>query len=309
MNEWENQLFAFQNQYKVTGKGTLAVVLHITRIAITKGLPLNANELVTEKQAKVLGLGKGAVQKILADHGITRVLAEEGGQTSRGAMGIMQAYVALLNRMQQDGLTDLAAVEGWWVDRVRDYFAAQPFTLKYESGNSFGAMIRDLFSQAERRQTEMPGATVMGTVLQHLVAAMLTILMPDVALEIHGTSVADGPTARSGDFSMADVVIHCTTSASEGLMRKCQRNMDSGHRPIIITIASRVEKAENMIEDNGLKGKIDVWDIEQFLSTNIYELSKFQVATRKPTIERIIEVYNEIVSKHETDPSLKIEIG
>ena len=40
---------------------------------------------------------KYRIQRILADHGITRVLAEEGGRTSRGSVGLMQKYVEFLN--------------------------------------------------------------------------------------------------------------------------------------------------------------------------------------------------------------------
>lgn len=50
-----------------------------------KGLPLNPDELLTEAGGQVLGLGRGAVQAVLNRHGITRVLAAEGGRTSRQA--------------------------------------------------------------------------------------------------------------------------------------------------------------------------------------------------------------------------------
>ena len=303
------RLQEFQKAHKVFGKGPLALVLHISRVARTEGLPLNVEAMKTERQGQVKGLGKAAVQKILSDYGIDRVLAEEGGRTSRGAMGIMPSYVIFLNELKALGLDDLPRIESWWVDKVREHFAAKPFSLKYEVGKSFGEMIRDLFSQAETRQREVRGATLAGTVLQHLVAAKLSIVAPDSLKEIHGAAVADGPTSRGGDFLLHDVVIHCTTSASEGLMQKCQRNIESGQRPIIITLSSRVNKAESMIEDYSLKGRVEVWDIEQFLSTNIYELSGFQAVKRKPTLERLVDAYNKIVAECETDPSLKIELG
>ena len=41
-------------------------------------------ELLTEGGGQVFGLGKSAVQSILHRHDITRVLASEGGRTSRG---------------------------------------------------------------------------------------------------------------------------------------------------------------------------------------------------------------------------------
>ena len=137
-----------------------------------------------------------------------------------------------------------------------------------------------------------------------------------MGLKWQSGSVVGGKSYQRGDHDEKkrgddkySMVIHCTTSASEGLMQKCQRNIESGQRPIIITLSSRVNKAESMIEDYTLKGRVEVWDIEQFLSTNIYELSGFQAVKRKPTLERLVDAYNKIVAECETDPSLKIELG
>ena len=37
------------------------------------------------------------------------------------------------------------------------------------------------------------------------------LIMPENSFEIHGASVADGPTDRNGDFVIGSTVIHCTT--------------------------------------------------------------------------------------------------
>ena len=77
-NSLPSRLQQFRESARITGKGALAVVLHVTRYARDYGLPLHADDLITEGSGQVLGLGKGAIQKILADHGIMQVLAEEG---------------------------------------------------------------------------------------------------------------------------------------------------------------------------------------------------------------------------------------
>ena len=59
----------------------------------SEGLPLDPDQLVTKSGGQVRGLGQSQVQKILARHGIERVLAAEGGRTSRGSLGNMRAYV------------------------------------------------------------------------------------------------------------------------------------------------------------------------------------------------------------------------
>ncbi len=66
------------------GKCQLCVALVITQHAKNMGLPLDPDKLITEGGGQVLGLGQGAVQAILNRHQIKRVLASEGGRTSRG---------------------------------------------------------------------------------------------------------------------------------------------------------------------------------------------------------------------------------
>lgn len=87
MTSLEKRLTDFRDANSLKSKGQLAVMLHITRLAVESGLPLDPETLRTGKEGQVKGLGKGRVQNILKDHGITRVLAEEGGRTSRGSLG------------------------------------------------------------------------------------------------------------------------------------------------------------------------------------------------------------------------------
>lgn len=147
----------------------------------------------------------------------------------------------------------------------------------------------------------------MGTVLQHLVAAKLCLIMPENAFEIHGASVVDAPTERSGDFVINNTIIHCTTMPGALLIEKCKANLRGGCHPVIITIFERVHTALNLAEDAGLAGRVEVWDIQQFLSSNVYEHSLFDESKRNSTLSDIIGRYNEIVLEAETDPSLRIE--
>lgn len=57
----------------------------------------------------------------------------------------------------------------------------------------------------------------------------------------------------------------------------------------------------------GLAGRVEVWDVQQFLSANVYEHSLFDETRRNSTLSGIIERYNKIVLEAETDPSLRIE--
>ena len=65
--------------------------------------------------------------------------------------------------------------------------------------------------------------------------------------------------------------------------------------------------APSLAEDSGLAGRVEGWDIQQFLSANVYERSRFDEAKRNSTLSSIIDRYNKIVLEAETDPSLRIE--
>ena len=309
MSELHQQLAEYQKDRKLTSKGKLAAILFVSRLAKRDGLPLDSGTLITDNKGQVLGLGKTAVQAILGEHGITRVLAEEGGRTSRGSLGNMQDYVGFLNALHEEGLADTEAIEAWWAARVRDFFTAQPFTLRYDTSKSLRAIVRDLLAQAIKRQKDNPGTMYAGAVLQHLVGAKLALVLPEGAVSNNGFSVADAVTNRSGDFIIDEVIIHVTTAPGEALMRKCAANLQAGARPIIVTTYESMPGAESLASIQGIDGRVDILEVEQFIATNVYEISQFKTAERKVTVERLIEKYNMIVDECETDPSLRVSVG
>lgn len=309
MNELHLALSAYRKANRITTQGKLATILFVSRLGKQRGLPLDSSLLVTDNQGQVQGLGKASVQAILKDHGITRVLAEEGGRTSRGSLGRMHEYVVFLNGLHQEGIADVDLIEDWWVDRVKDFFAGQPFVLRYDTSRSLRSMVRDLLAQAIKRQKENLGTQYAGAVLQHLIGAKLSLVLPQGTLQHHGYSVSDAMSSRAGDFAIDDVILHVTTAPGEALMRKCAANLDGGYRPIIITVHSNMPAAESLAEIQGIGGRIDVLEAEQFIATNLYEISLFKTKERKITIERLVEKYNEIIDICETDPSLQVILG
>lgn len=310
MNKLQSNLSEFRAAKGFKGKGQLSVALHITRVAKNQGLPLDAATLRTGKSGQVQGLSKSAVQAVLADYGIERVLAEEGGRTSRGSLGNMEDYVAFLNQLHQGGLANLKAIESWWVDRVKEYFSSKPFVLHYDTGKSLRSIISDLLEQAFKRQKDNPGVTYAGTMLQHLVGAKLEMILPeDKRPQHHGANVADTPTARNGDFIIDDVAIHVTTAPTESLLRKCKENLGAGLRPIVVTIADSRPGAVSLAKVQSIEDRVDIIEAEQFIATNVMEWSSFAPSLQKFEIGRLIEKYNEIVQSVETDLSLKISVA
>jgi hypothetical protein len=219
----------------------------------------------------------------------------------------MIKYVDFINNWQKQADIDFVAVEAFWAQQINEYFRNQPFTLPADTSRTIGANLEELFNQARKRQTENPGTQYLGSVLQHLVAAKLAIILPPDSFTIHGASVADSPTDRGGDFVIGETIIHCTTAPGEPLIRKCQANLQAGSRPLIITLYERVPMALTLADDAGLTGRIEVWDIQQFLATNISERSLFDPNARNTQTNEIIQAYNTIIDATETDPSLRIE--
>jgi len=139
----------FNKDRKFNRKGPLCVALVVTQHARKMGLPLDPDKLLTDAGGQVLGLGKGAVQAVLNRHGITRVLAAEGGRTSRGSISNMREYVAFLNGQAAGGAVDLDAVEAFWIERVHEFFSAKPFKIRLDASRSLRTLVRDVIAQAE----------------------------------------------------------------------------------------------------------------------------------------------------------------
>jgi hypothetical protein len=83
----------------------------------------------------------------------------------------------------------------------------------------------------------------------------------------------------------------------------------AGKRPIILTVAKMMGSADGLAEQIGIQGRVEVMDAIQFLAANLYEMSLFKASARTITLGRLVEKYNDIVDKHETDASLRISLG
>ncbi|MCT4684093.1 MAG: DUF4928 family protein [Roseicyclus sp.] len=308
MADLEAALHAFNKARRFGRKGPLCVALVTTQHARKMGLPLDPDDLLTDKGGQVLGLGKAAVQSVLKRHGIDRVLASEGGRTSRGSIDNMRAHVALLNDLHRQGIADLDAIEGYWIEQVHAFFAGKPFKVKLDGSRSLRVLVRDVLAQAEDRQKTTPGMQFMGAVLQHLVGAKLDCALGAGQFGHNSFSTSDAQSGRAGDFFIGDVALHVTTSPGEGVVQRCKENLDDGYRPVIVTTARGLTAAEVLCENAGIGERVDVFEVEQFIALNLYELGRFAAEGRRVAVTDLVTRYNEIVEEVETDPSLMIEV-
>lgn len=304
-----HRLAEFNAANRFDQKGRLSVALVVTRHAGERGLPIAPDDLVTSGKGQVLGLGKGAVQAILLKHGISRVLAEEGGRTSRGSMGNMRIYVEFLNGLHADGLADLTAIEDYWISRVQAYFQGKPFKINLDTSKSVRAVVRDVIAQARERQRKGDGTQYVGAMMQHLIGAKLDCVLGKGKFEHNSFSTSDVQTGRPGDFFLGDVAMHATTSPGEAVIKRCEHNLSQGYRSILITVREKVAVAEGLADNAMLGERIDIFEVEQFLASNLHELGNFASAGRKAAIEELVTRYNDIIDVFETDVSMKIDLA
>ena len=304
------QLQAFGARSTFSGKGPLCVFLVMTEQVKNKSWPLQPDAFLTEQGGQVLGLGRSAVQAILQRHGITQVLAQEGGRTSRGSIANMRDYLDFLNNLHQLGvLIDWQSAENFWVDKIRAFFSSKPLRLSMDNTHSVRAMVRKLIQQAFIWQKEQSGVTLAGTLMQHLVGAKLTSINMQ-GLVHHSANQNDQDVSRTGDFDLGDVSIHVTSSPTESLLLKCQANLEASRRPLIVTLSNGVITAQSLAENIGLTDRIDIIDFEQFIATNIHEHSQFDLAARRTLIQELIARYNDLIDTHEGgDGRLKIVLA
>ncbi|MEI8242809.1 MAG: DUF4928 family protein [bacterium] len=282
--------------------GAICVALVVTRHAIERGMPLNAAALLNGKSGEIRCLGKRLVQSILADYGVTRILASAGGRTSRGNVRKMRAYVDWLNANVHSPDFDLAVIEEWWVNiaKVTPPFCGK-LRFRIDPNLSLRTTLRGLLGCLARLEN---GMCFRDTMMRHLVGAKLELML-GYDLQTHRAFAADSVTDRQGDFKIEDVVIHVTTSPGEGLLRKCVSNLDQGLRPLIITSFKNVVVAETLAENAGVVGRVEIFDVEQFLASNILELSKFKTEGQRITVHDLVKRYNKLADC-ENNPGILI---
>jgi Domain of unknown function (DUF4928) len=167
--------------------------------------------------------------------------------------------------------------------------------------------VRDVLDQAEERQKTTPGVYYAGAVMQHMVGAKLDCALGPGKFEHNSYSTSDQQSGRSGDFFLGDVAIHVTTSPGEAVIERCRDNLNDGFRPILVTGQRGFTVAEGLADNAGLADRIDVFEVEQFIALNLYELGQFGADGRRVAVSDFVTRYNEIIDDVETDPSLKVE--
>lgn len=70
-----------------------------------------------------------------------------------------------------------------------------------------------------------------------------------------------------------------------------------------------IRPAEELARSAGIGDRVEVLDVLQFVTMNLYELSLSRSVQRQVTIDTLIDKYNEIIESCEADQSLRIRLG
>ncbi len=147
-----------------------------------------------------------------------------------------------------------------------------------------------------------------GKVEQHLIGAKLERCHPALDIPNNPSHAGDAQTGRPGDFLVGSTAYHVTASPGSGVLEKCAANLRAGLHPVLVVPRDVADKARHIAEDQGIADRVTILAIEDFIASNIIEMTNGQQDAFVTELKAIITAYNRRLEAVETDLSLKIEV-
>lgn len=144
------------------------------------------------------------------------------------------------------------------------------------------------------------------TVANCLVGAKLQLRFPDLAID-NKSADAGSRDQQFGEFQIGETVFHVTAAPGLRLYEECRTNINAGLKVYLLVSEASVVGARQNAEDISAD-KITVNSIENFVSQNIDEISKFDPQEQRSQLAALLALYNQRVDAVESDKSLMIEI-
>lgn len=186
------------------------------------------------------------------------------------------------------------------VVRAEEWISRQNFKLNLDRQFSPAAWIQLLLSEARGRSG--------GKVEQHLIGAKLEERHQDITIPNHPGHAGDVQTGRAGDFLVGSTAYHVTATPGGAVLRKCAANLAAGLHPFLLVPRDQVEKARYIAQDQAIEARVTIISIEDFVATNVIEMSKGEQRDFVSMLKKIVDRYNRRLAEVETDMSLKIEL-
>jgi hypothetical protein len=150
------------------------------------------------------------------------------------------------------------------------------------------------------------------TVAVHLVGASFELAFPpeqfpDVHVNRDAVDAADASARKPGDFVIGDTVFHVTVAPSKGHFVKCEQNVQSNLRPVLLVPESQLASVVGALRLQ-YSARIEAFSIESFVAQNIEELSMFSYPVVRERVKQLVEIYNQRVDEAERGkPYLRID--
>jgi len=303
--EWFKELDPDRRYKPLPPRGAVAAALTILENLKTR-FDLDPSAHVTKKKGQIARTGKGAIQRVLAAHGETRVFLKEGGRTNRGNHAIVDSLLKAVAKAQLEHISDadrvaaLHAMQAYLVERVSDYFQQERIKVDFDPSNPARTFITSILTEAEKKGRA-------DYVAQHLVGAKLDLRFPNLTIANFAGSAADEQSGRMGDFEVGDTAFHVTISPTPAVCEKCAANLRMGTSPVLLVLDSRLAAARELVRQQGILDKTMVESIESFVGQNMAELSEFRRDRLRKELAQLVAEYNRRVEEVETDISLLID--
>jgi hypothetical protein len=275
---------------------------------VRDGLPVDDSRFYSQNRSQVRGLSGPAIGKILAENGEERTFTSEGGRTSRRTLQLADEYRGRLNGIRAEAGLDVCALgaelEQFFTARVKkDFFDKQRIDVAIDPTKPMSEVVGDILSAAAARADKPTG-----TVLQHLVGAKLQLRFPHEDIGVDRANAADQQTDREGDFQLGTTAFHVTVAPAEKLIDRCVQNRKAEFRPVIVTPRGVCGAARQLAQVNphDMGERVAVLSAEDFVGTNIEEISVYEEAEIRRNLARLIRAYNDRIEQIETDKSLMI---
>ncbi|VGO17412.1 hypothetical protein PDESU_06008 [Pontiella desulfatans] len=179
--------------------------------------------------------------------------------------------------------------------------------LKYDDSSALSSLFKNLLEKAKDMGQDSCGTWYHAKMMHYLTLAIMEMALKEPLQG--GKTVGSSPEYQTWQYFYDRLTIYITQTPTEALIRKCAENLSSNKSPVVVTSYKGAVSADNLAEAQNISDRIDIFEIEQFIATNIWEICRFTCANRKITVSQLVEKYNAIVDAHETDPSLGLVMG
>lgn len=171
----------------------------------------------------------------------------------------------------------------------------KPIRVRFHPDKSPGWNIAALLEISRSLNVEEPVAC-------NLIAATLDLLFPSILIAEKPSNVG------TKSLILGTTCFHVTASPSSAVVSKCAANIQSGLHPVLLVPREQAAKSRHLAEDKGIINDVTIIAIEDFVASNIIELSNGKQSEFINTLRSIIDAYNRRLEEVETDMSLRIEV-